>query len=73
MCSLLGILPITEYQEIYFIAIIDVLTHYGVKKQVCKEAAPWYPFRPVLTRLMLLFSFFYSVAGGQSCQDATRP
>lgn len=25
---------ITENQEIYFIAIIDVLTHYGVKKQV---------------------------------------
>lgn len=26
-----------ENQEIYFIAIIDVLTHYGVKKQVRVE------------------------------------
>lgn len=27
---------VAENQEIYFIAIIDVLTHYGVKKQVSR-------------------------------------
>lgn len=29
---------LADHQEIYFIAIIDVLTHYGVKKQAAKAA-----------------------------------
>lgn len=33
---------ITENQEIYFIAIIDVLTHYGVKKQVRRDTLSMY-------------------------------
>jgi 1-phosphatidylinositol-5-phosphate 4-kinase len=33
-----GVVLAVERREIYFLAIIDVLTHYGVKKQAAKAA-----------------------------------
>lgn len=36
-CVLFVVLAV-ERREIYFLAIIDVLTHYGVKKQAAKAA-----------------------------------
>jgi 1-phosphatidylinositol-5-phosphate 4-kinase len=32
------VIAAAERREIYFLAIIDVLTHYGVKKQAAKAA-----------------------------------